>query len=156
MTKLTALMMLALVAGWVGLAAQEAEEHLVDEALLALPEQMRDGAAVVRFEDGKQVFLREGSNGMFCRADDPDVSGIAVWCYPQTHDAYARRWYQLEAEGHAPGELNEMITEEIASGTLKWPEVAVNYNLRGTEPRQRLAEHRRLHSVRHRRVARDH
>ncbi len=33
--------------------------------------------------------------------------------------------------GHAPGEVDAMITEEIASGSLEWPAVAVNYNLRG-------------------------
>jgi hypothetical protein len=129
--KRTAPVLIALLSVSVGLAAQDAVARLVDEALLALPERLRGGAAVVRFEDGEQLTLREGTNGVFCRADDPDVRGIAVWCYPESHDAYARRWYQLAAEGQAPGEVDAMIAKEIESGTLEWPDVAVNYNLRG-------------------------
>ena len=49
----------------------------------------------------------------------PMRAGIAVWCYPKAHDAYARRWYQLAAEGNAPAKVDEMITEEIKSGTLQ-------------------------------------
>lgn len=129
MLTLLALMMSALVVA--EQAAEKSAEQMIDEALLALPEHLRDGAAVVRFESGKRIDLREGTNGMICRADDPDVSGIAIWCYPKSHDAYARRWYQLAAEGNEPGEVDTMITAEIESGKLEWPDVAVNYNLRG-------------------------
>lgn len=131
MSKLPALLGIALIINSMGMAAQTTVEKRVEEALLALPEHLRDGAAVVKFEDGKQIFLREGDNGLFCRADDPDRPGIAIWCYPESHDAYARRWYQLAAEGNAPAKVDEIITEEIKSGKLEWPDVAVNYNLRG-------------------------
>ena len=107
------------------------EETAVDVALLALPEELRESAAVVRFEQGEQVFLREGSNGLYCRADDPDTPGINIWCYPQAHDAYARRWYALAAEGMSADEVNEIIDQEIQSGDLEWPMGVVNYNLRG-------------------------
>ena len=105
--------------------------ELIEEAVLALPESLRDGAAVIRFENGKQVFLREGTNGLFCRADDPDTPGIAIWCYPRAHDAYARRWYALAAEGKAASEVDEIIAAEIEAGELEWPSGVVNYNLRG-------------------------
>ena len=131
MPKLPTLILVALVSVSVGRGADTPVEQLVEEAVLALPEHLRDGAAVVKFEDGKQVFLREGTNGLFCRADDPETRGIAVWCYPKSHDAYARRWYQLAAEGNAPSKVDEIVTEEIKSGKLEWPDVAVNYNLRG-------------------------
>lgn len=121
----------ALVSVAGGQASEPTAEQLVEEALLALPEPLRDGAAVVKFEDGEQIILREGRNGMFCRADDPDTPGIAIWCYPQSHAPYARRWYQLAAEGNEPSKVDEIITEEIESGKLEWPDAAVNYNLRG-------------------------
>lgn len=111
--------------------AEATVEQQIEQAVLALPEHLRDGAAVVIFEDGERVDLREGTNGMICRADDPDVPGIAIWCYPQSHDAYARRWYQLEAEGNSPEEVDAFITREIEDGKLEWPDVAMNYNLRG-------------------------
>lgn len=112
-------------------AAEKPVKERIDEALLALPEHLREDASVVEFVDGEKKFLREGSNGLFCRADDPDTHGIAVWCYPASHDPYARRWYQLAAEGYAPAKVDEIITDEIKSGKLEWPDVAVNYNLRG-------------------------
>ena len=106
-------------------------QQLIDEAVLALPESLRAGAAVIRFEGGKQVFLREGSNGMFCRADDPETPGVAIWCYPRAHDAYARRWYELAAEGNPASKVDEIIAAEIEAGDLEWPTGVVNYNLRG-------------------------
>jgi hypothetical protein len=112
-------------------AAEKTVEQQVQEAVLALPEQLRDGAAIVRFEGGERKVLREGTNGMICQPDDPDTPGIGIWCYPKTHDAYARRWYQLEAQGKKPAEVDAIVAEEIQAGKLEWPAVAVNYNLRG-------------------------
>ncbi len=112
-------------------AAEDVADQSIDEALLALPADLRSEAAVVKFENGKQIVLRPGTNSMICRADDPDVPGIAVWCFPRSHDAYARRWYQLAAQGNDSEAVNSIITDEIKSGQLEWPDVAVNYNLRG-------------------------
>ncbi len=131
MSKYLLVVAITLAATSFARAADEYDEKRVDEALLALPHDLRAGAAVVYFQDGKQVLLRKGSNGLICRADDPDVAGIAVWCYPQSHDAYARRWYELAATGIDSEEVNSLITGEIKSGELEWPDVAVNYNLRG-------------------------
>lgn len=100
-------------------------------AISILPEELRADASVVRFEDGEQVFLRKGVNGMFCRADDPDTPGVNVWCYPRAHDAYARRWYELAADSMSAGEVNDVIEQEIRDGELEWPMGVVNYNLRG-------------------------
>ena len=103
----------------------------VEDALLALPEHMRNEATVAYFEAGKRVVLKEGSNGMTCQPDDPDAPGFAVWCYPRSHDAYAQRWYELAAEGNEPSAVDSMIAAEIKEKTLEWPAAAVNYNLRG-------------------------
>ncbi len=113
------------------LAALADDSALVEEAVLALPESMRGGATVVRFVDGKQEILRQGANGIFCRADDPDRPGIDIWCYHESHDAYARRWFELAAGGMSGNAVNEQIVEEIKTETLAWPPLAVNYNLRG-------------------------
>lgn len=107
------------------------DRELADQAVLALPEPLRAGATVVRFEEGQQITLRDGDNGMFCQADDPEVAGIAIWCYPASHDAYARRWYELAATGKARADVDAEIAAEIESGELDWPSAAVNYNLRG-------------------------
>jgi hypothetical protein len=131
MTTPSAILVLTLLTATAGQVEEKDDEQQIEEALLALPENLRDGAAVVKFERGKRIALREGTGGMTCRADDPAVPGIAVWCYLKSHDAYARRWYQLAAEGNEPAQVDAIITNEIKSGKLEWPDVAVNYNLRG-------------------------
>ena len=112
-------------------AQDESSDKLIEESLLALPEHLRDEASVAYFAEGKRVALREGSNGLTCQPDDPDSPGFAVWCYPKSHAAYTKRWYELAAEGRERAEVDEMITEEIESNKLEWPAIAVNYNLRG-------------------------
>lgn len=125
------LVLFALIASVAASAQESPDDSLVEESLLALPEHLRDGTTVAYFEDGKRVVLREGNNGLTCQPDDPDTSGFAVWCYPESHDAYTRRWYELAAEGKENAEVNEIIANEIESNKLEWPAVAVNYNLRG-------------------------
>ncbi len=129
-TKLPLILFLLTLAVPAG-ADDAADEERISQAVLALPERLREGASVVEFEDGRQVVLRKGDNGMFCQADDPDTPGIAIWCYPRSHDAYARRWYEIAAEGKSRDEVDAQIAAEIDAGTLEWPAAAVNYNLRG-------------------------
>lgn len=107
------------------------DEERIAEALLALPEALQGDAGVVRFEDGKQIVMKTAQNGILCRADDPEKPGIDVWCYHESHDDYARRWFELAATGMPGGEVNERIVAEIEDKSLAWPDLAVNYNLRG-------------------------
>lgn len=108
------------------------DAELAEVAVLALPLPLRADASVVRFVDGEQQFLKRGTNGLICRADDPGRAGIDVWCYPTSHDAYARRWFELAATGLEPAAVDERIVAEIEDGSLEWPAYAVNYNLRGS------------------------
>ncbi len=103
----------------------------IAEALLALPAPLQAGAGVVRFEKGEQIVLKASTNGILCRADDPDKAGIDVWCYHESHDDYARRWFELAASGMTGDKVNEQIVAEIEDKSLAWPDLAVNYNLRG-------------------------
>jgi hypothetical protein len=127
---LSPMTIILLVAG-VPQAAEITEEQRVEQAVLPLPAHLRQGASVVKFDGGERIVLRDGDNGLICQPDDPDTSGIAIWCYPKSHDAYARRWYQLAAEGRERAEVDEIVAAEIDSGKLEWPDSAVNYNLRG-------------------------
>ena len=65
-------MLLLLLMPAILLADELTLEEQIEQAVLALPHSLRDGAAVIRFEEGKQVTLRPGTNGLFCRIDDPD------------------------------------------------------------------------------------
>ena len=49
------------------------DDDAIASAVLPLPTQLRDGAAVVRLDAAKQpVVLRAGTNGMVCIADPPN------------------------------------------------------------------------------------
>ena len=127
--KLLSILLLLPVA--VSMADDLTTEEQIEQAVLALPESLREGATVIRFEEGRQIILRAGDNGLFCRVDDPDSPGIALWCYPRAHDEYARRWYQLAADGMAARDVDAQIADEIKAGEIEWPPGIVNYNLRG-------------------------
>lgn len=131
MSLFRTLMLCSLIAFSSVYAQEEAADKLIEESLLALPEHMRDDATVAYFEQGKRIVLREGSNGMTCQPDSTESPGFAVWCYPTSHDAYTRRWYELAAEGRERADVDEVIAAEIKANKLEWPAVAVNYNLRG-------------------------
>ena len=131
MTIRTLLAVAFLVAHPAAYAQTADDEALADQAVLALPAPMRADATVVRFIDGEEVVLRSGKDEIFCRADDPETSGVNVWCYPRSHAAYARRWFALAATGLPASEVNDRIVAEIEAEELEWPALAVNYNLRG-------------------------
>src|SRR5579872_5695089 len=51
-------------------------------AVLAAPADLRDGAAVLGFDEkGARVWLREGKNDMICLAPDPAKTSFEVDCY---------------------------------------------------------------------------
>ena len=102
---LSPMTIMLLVAG-VPQAAEITEEQLVGQAVLPLPAHLRQGASVVKFDGGERMVLRPSDNGLICQPDDPDSPGIAIWCYPKSHDAYARRWYQLTADGGERAEVD--------------------------------------------------
>ena len=112
-------------------------EVQIAETLRALPEALRDGATVIGYNQaGEQIELRKGTNDMICWADNPNLSDakgeIFVVCFPKSLEPYWTRLQELTVKGVS----NKYVTvaNEIESGKIPMPKLAVRYTLRGHSP----------------------
>src|SRR5580704_13661696 len=114
------------------LGQENPEAKQVREALLPLPELLRDGATVVLdVSPGKRVILRKGGNGLICRANSTK-SMFDVHCHTQELDAFYTRFAQLAFEGKSNSEIRDIANAEVTSGKLKSPPVgATVYEMSG-------------------------
>lgn len=95
----------------------------IQTALLAAPEDQRDGALVYGYNDsGEFVVLKEGTNNLICLADDPEREGISVSCYAKNLEPFMARGRELIKEGKSEMEKREIRALEAESGTLKMPD----------------------------------
>lgn len=98
------------------------ETQQIASAILAAPEEVREGAKVYGFdEDGNFKTLREGTNDMICIADDPKLDGFEVVSYHKDLEPYMARGRVLKAEGKAFGDRRDIREQEAAEGKLKMP-----------------------------------
>ena len=97
--------------------------HQVAAAVQAAPAEMRDGAAVLGYNDARKlVTLREGKNDMVCLADDPsDSERFHVACYHKALEPFMARGRSLRAEGVKGDQVDTVRFKEIKSGALKMP-----------------------------------
>lgn len=98
------------------------KENQIKTAILAAPEDKRDGAKIYGYdENGEFVTLREGNNEMICLADDPNASGLNVSCYHKDLEPFMERGRQLKKEGKSFKEIFDIREEEVKNGQLKMP-----------------------------------
>ncbi len=102
-------------------------------AVLPVPEDMRDGARVLGYDDeGQLVTLRQGDNDLICLADKPGDDQFHAACYHKSLEPYMVRGRELRAEGVDRQESFRIRHEEAEAGTLEMPsEPAAVYNLGG-------------------------
>jgi hypothetical protein len=97
-------------------------EAQIKMAVLAAPEDKREGAMVYGYDEKKElVVLRKGSNEMVCITDDPDVKGVNVSCYHKDLDPFMARGRTLKKEGKGHQEIFELREKEVKSGKLSMP-----------------------------------
>ncbi len=102
----------------------------IKSALLAAPEEDREGAAVMGYDsDGNFVMLREGSNQLVCVADDPSSDGINIACYHKDLEPFMTRGRQLRAEGKGMMDIFNIREEEVSTGKLKMPAKATTLHI---------------------------
>ena len=103
-------------------------------AVLAAPEELRDGAGVLGYDQhGKLVTLREARNELLCLADAPDDARVSVACYHKDLEPYMARGRGLRAEGITGQKSYDIRWREIEQGTLKMArEPRTLYILEGT------------------------
>jgi hypothetical protein len=95
----------------------------IAEAVRAAPESMRDGAAVLGYDEaGELVRLRDGTNNLLCLADDPSDERFEVDCYHTSLEPYMARGRELRAEGVTGGDVTRIRWEEIEAGELSMPD----------------------------------
>lgn len=128
--KISMLLSLLLLSSTVALAqtapttpAPMSAADQITSAILAAPEEMRDGAAVLGFgADGKLTELRKGTNQLVCLADDPKDTRFSVACYHKDLEPFMARGRELAAQGITGGARNENYRwKEVQEGKLKMP-----------------------------------
>lgn len=125
---------LALVATAAAFGAPPPADEQIAAALLAAPEDRRDGARVLGYSpEGTLVELRAGTNDLVCLADKPDNAAFSVACYHASLEPYMRRGRELEAEGVPGEERMKRRWQEADAGTLPMPKTpATLHVLSGT------------------------
>ncbi|NHE55328.1 hypothetical protein [Cyclobacterium plantarum] len=94
----------------------------IKTAVLAAPEDLRDGAMVYGYDaGGTWTVLREGSNELVCIADDPQAEGFNVACYHKDLEPFMERGRELKKEGKNFKEIFDTRENEAKAGTLKMP-----------------------------------
>ncbi|MGI9545536.1 MAG: hypothetical protein ACR2MX_19900 [Cyclobacteriaceae bacterium] len=102
--------------------ATPSAEVQIAAAVLAAPEDMRDGAQVLGYNvKGELVTLREGTNGMICLGDDPHKDGFSAASYHKDLEPFMARGRELKAANKTGKEIFDMRENEVKTGTLEMP-----------------------------------
>ncbi len=97
-------------------------ELQIKTALLAAPEEKREGCTVMGYAADKQlVVLRQGTNELICLADNPDQPDFSVACYHKDLEPFMKRGRELRNEGIKDEALFDERGKEIEAGTLEYP-----------------------------------
>jgi hypothetical protein len=109
------------------LAQVPAADIQVKTAVLAAPEDKREGAMVYGYNaKGEFVVLRTGTNELVCLADDPKQDGLSVSCYHKDLDPFMARGRELKAAGKSIQEIFDIREAEVKSGKLLMPKQPAN------------------------------
>lgn len=91
-------------------------------AVLAAPEEMRAGAAVLGYNSqAALVELRKGSNELICLASDPAKTNFNAACYHRDLEPFMARGRELIAQKVTGQKRIDMRYKEIEEGKLKMP-----------------------------------
>ena len=105
-----------------GVFAQTNTDQQIKIAILAAPEEYREGATVYGLnEAGEPIILREGTNQFVCVADNPNTR-FQVSCYHESLEPFMNRGRELRKEGKNPQEIFDIREEEAKNGSLQMPE----------------------------------
>ena len=106
----------------------------IASAVLAAPEDLRDGATVLGYNaQGALERLREGKNEMICLASDPSKPSFSAACYHRDLEPYMARGRELLAQKVTGKQRNDIRWKEVADGKLALPrEPRTLYVLTGT------------------------
>lgn len=119
---LSTLLLVTLMLSNAACAQSSGDAHLINQALAAAPDEMKEAARVLAYkDDGTYRVVREGSNELTCVADNPGADNFEVVCFHSDLEEYMSRGRDLRAEGMSGGESVVARGEEIEAGTLAFP-----------------------------------
>lgn len=99
------------------------KQEQISAAVLALPENLQSGAAVLGYDQpGELITLREGSNDQVCLADDPNKKGYSAACYHKDLSEFMARGRALAKEGKNSGDIFDIREKEAKAGELIMPD----------------------------------
>jgi len=113
-------------------------KYEVTQATLPLPEDMRAGATVYKYDakTGERITLRKGTNNLECT---PKGSDGFTWCYNAVTGPRRDFSAKLHAQGKSDKEIQEAVAEATKAGTLKpTPFGTMSYRLYGKKDRIQL------------------
>jgi len=101
----------------------------VKQAVTPLPDDLKDGAAVIRYNAaGEREVLRKGTNMIECQPFDP-VSGF-IRCYHQSVGAEYDLQAKLAAQGKSAEEIRAAVDAAVAAGEIETrPFAALDYRV---------------------------
>jgi len=105
-------------------------EQQIAGAVLAAPDSMRHGAAVLGYQGGELVEIRKGTNGLICLADDPATDRFQVACYQKALEPFMARGRELHKLKLSHAGVDSARLADIKAGRWKMPETPTAlYNL---------------------------
>jgi hypothetical protein len=125
----------------------------ITQALLPLPEDLRDSASVLGYSaDGTLVPLRRGTGAMICLASNPRFDRFHVACYHKSLEPFMARGRELRLQGITGDSVDVYRFREAKQGRLKMPtSPALLYSLSGGkdayDPATRTARARSLYVI---------
>ncbi|MEM6841215.1 MAG: hypothetical protein AAF944_00835 [Bacteroidota bacterium] len=122
-TYLLIFLFIGITVSCIGQASTPDPELQIKTAVLAAPEELREGAMVYGYDgSGELLVLREGSNEIVCIADNPDQKGFSVSSYHRDLEPFMQRGRDLRKEGKSTQEIFNTRENEVKAGSLKMPD----------------------------------
>lgn len=112
----------------------QSDADLIEQAVLPLPEALRDGATVAHYPArGQRNVLREGASDMICRLYSYFPQFYAQ-CHHRDLNAMFDRFYQILGQGTSSDDAAGILDAEIRAEQLSVNNGGVEYLLRGSSP----------------------
>ncbi len=110
----------------------------VTQATLPLPEDLRAGATVYKYDPktGERIVLRKGTNFVECA---PRGADGFTWCYNRSTASRRDFTAKLRAQGKTDKEITDAVNAAVKAGTVKsTPFATMSYRLYGKNDRIQL------------------
>jgi hypothetical protein len=109
-------------------------DQQIAAAVLPLPKEMRDGAAVLGYRTANKLeTLRPGTNAMICLALFAVEPTFHVACYHKGLEPFMARGRTLRTEGVKGDQVDSVRFREVRDGKLVMPKQGALYQLFGTK-----------------------